>query len=80
MKVNGFSANGAEIVLKGNATQKDGQWTLQVNDEFYVVSEETSADLQSRLTLGKLKVKGMVKDEEEGRLINKWKIKLTEIL
>ena len=80
VKVNGFSATNAEIVIKGNFVEQDGTYAIQTGKETFKIAEATSTNLRSRLKPGVLTVKGIVQDEEDGELTTKWEIELTEIL
>lgn len=80
VKKNGFSAKNAEVVIEGNLINKDGGLQLQTNTETYNIVNDTSSDLSSGLKPGAVKVKGVVQDEEDGKLFGSWRIALTEIL
>ncbi|MDT0675512.1 heavy-metal-associated domain-containing protein [Autumnicola musiva] len=80
VKKNGFSAKNAEIVIKGTLVEQDGNYAIRTGKETFTIAEATSTNLYSELKPGVVKVKGIVKDEEDGELSTKWEIKLTEIL
>ena len=79
VKKNGFSAKNAEIVIKGNFVEQDGTYAIQTGKETFKIAEATSTNLRSRLKPGIVKVKGIVQDEEDGNLTNKWKLNITQV-
>ena len=80
VKQNGFSAKNAEVVLEGQLVKEDNTLKIRVNNEEYYLTSNTEQSLVNSLQTGKVKVRGTVQDEEDGRLTDKWKIKVTEIL
>lgn len=80
VKKNGFSAKKAEVVVEGTLINKNGGFELETGTETYIIDTSISDDLNSKLKLGIIKLKGIVQDEEDGNLSNSWRIKLTEIL
>ncbi|MCM4157988.1 cation transporter [Gramella sp. AN32] len=80
VKKNGFSAKKAEVVIEGKLINKNGGFQLQTDNETYLVANESSDDLISKLQSGTIKIKGIVEDAEDDNLSGTWKIKLTEIL
>lgn len=80
VKVNGFSAKNAEVVLEGQLIKEDNTFKIRVNNEEYYFTSNTGQSVVNSLQPGKVKVRGIVQDEEDGRLTDKWKIKVTEIL
>ena len=79
VKKNGFSAKNAEIVIKGNFVEQDGTYSIQTGKETFTIAEATSTNLRSRLKPGIVKVKGIVQDEEDGNLTNKWKLNIIQV-
>ena len=57
----------------------DADDTLWKNEEYYLTSN-TGQSVINSLQPGTVKVRGIVQDEEDGSLTDKWKIKITEIL
>ena len=80
VKNNGFSARNAEVILKGELLKEGNNWKIKVNEEIFKVSADTSGDILTKFKPGKIRVKGWVRDEEDGSLDNFWKIKINEIL
>lgn len=80
VKQNGFSAKNAEVVLEGQLVEENNTLKIRLNNEEYYLTSNTEQSLVNSLQPGKVKVRGIVQDEEDGRLNGKWKIKLTEIL
>lgn len=79
VKVNGFSAKNAEIVIKGTLVEQDGNYAIQTGKETFAIADETSNSLRSRLKSGIVKVKGTVQDEEDDNLTNEWKLNIIQI-
>ncbi|MFH6983335.1 heavy-metal-associated domain-containing protein [Marinoscillum luteum] len=80
VKNNGFSARNAKVTLKGELLKEGNEWRIKVNGETFKVSDDTSGDILTKFKPGKIRVKGWVRDEEDGSLDNFWKIKINEIL
>lgn len=80
VKNNGFSAKKAEVILEGQLVEKEGSLIIMVNKEEYVVDTNTEQSIQNSLEPGKVRVRGIVKDEEDNKLTDSWKIQVTEIL
>lgn len=80
VKSNGFSARNAEVVVVGTLTKNGNDWELEVNNESFEITPETDTDIKSNLKPGQIKVKGLVKDEEDNHLDDRWKLRVTEIL
>ncbi|WP_339790935.1 heavy metal-associated domain-containing protein [uncultured Imperialibacter sp.] len=80
VKNNGFSARNAEVTLNGELVNDGNEWNVSVNGETFKVTSDTSDDILTKLKPGKLKLMGWVKDEVDGGLSNKWKIRITEVL
>lgn len=80
VKNNGFSAKKAEVVLEGQLVKKRDSFTIMVNNEEYVLDNNTEQSIQNSLEPGKVKVRGVVQDEEDGNLTDSWKIQITEVL
>lgn len=80
MKNNGFSAKNAEVTLQGELLKEGNEWKVKVNEETFIVSDDTPSDLLSKLNPGNIQLKGLVKDEEDGELGGKWTIKILEVL
>ncbi|MDT0646468.1 heavy metal-associated domain-containing protein [Zunongwangia sp. F260] len=80
VKENGFSAKNAEVVLEGQLVKEDNTLKIRVNNEEYYFTSNTEQSLVNSLQPGKVKVRGIVQDEEDGQVTNKWKIKITEVL
>ncbi|MDT0691347.1 heavy metal-associated domain-containing protein [Salegentibacter sp. F188] len=80
VKVNGFSAKNAEVVLEGQLIKEDNALKIKVKNEEYYLTSNTGQSVINSLQPGTVKVRGIVQDEEDGSLTDKWKIKITEIL
>jgi copper chaperone CopZ len=80
VKKNGFSAKKAEVVIEGKLVNKNGGFELETGTETYIIDTSISDDLNSRLKPGKITLKGIVQDVEDGELTDEWKIEVTEIL
>ncbi|MEP2774037.1 MAG: heavy metal-associated domain-containing protein [Fulvivirga sp.] len=80
VKSNGFSARNAEVTLKGEMLKEGNEWTIKVNEETFIVSDDTPSDILTKLNPGKIRIKGWVKDEEDGQLSGKWDIMIIEVL
>lgn len=80
VKKNGFSAKKAEVVVEGTLINKNNGYKLVTGTETYQILASISDDLNSKLKPGKIKIKGIVQDVEDGELTKEWKIKVTEIL
>ena len=80
VKSNGFSARNAEVTLKGELLKEGNEWTIKVNGETFNVSDDTNSDILSKLNPGNIQLKGLAKDEEDGELTGKWKVRIIEIL
>ena len=80
VKQNGFSARNAEVVLEGQLIKKDNALKIRVKNEEYYLTLNTEQSLVNSLQPGKVKVRGIVQDEEDGKLNGKWKIKIMEVL
>ena len=48
---------------------------IQTGKETFTIAEGTSTSLKP----GIVKVKGIVQDEEDGNLTNKWKLNITQV-
>jgi hypothetical protein len=51
-----------------------------VNNEEYYLTSNTEQSLINSLQPAKVKVRGIVQDEGDGKLNGKWKIKIMEVL
>lgn len=80
VKQNGFSARNAEVVLEGQLIKEDNALKIRVKNEEYYLTLNTEQSLVNSLQPGKVKVRGIVQDEEDGKLNGKWKIKIMEVL
>ena len=80
VKVNGFSAKNAEIVLEGQLVKENNTLKIRVNNEEYYLTSNTEQSLINSLQPAKVKVRGIVQDEGDGKLNGKWKIKIMEVL
>lgn len=80
VKENGFSAKNAEVVLEGQLVKEDNSLKIRVNNEEYYLTSNTEQSLVNSLQPGRVKVRGIVQDEEESQVADKWKIEVTEIL
>ncbi len=80
VKRNGFSARNAEVIIKGEVQRKENGWEIKTNKEIFLVDSDTRSDLLNRLKPGQMKLKGLVKDKEDKRLSNYWRIQVIEIL
>ncbi len=80
VKNNGFSARNAEITLRGELHKEGDEWKVKVNEETFIVSDDTPSDILTKLNPGKIRIKGWVKDEEDGQLSGKWDIMIIEVL
>lgn len=80
VKVNGFSAKNAEIVLEGQLVKENNTLKIRVNNEEYYLTSNTEQSLINSLQPVKVKVRGIVQDEGDGKLNGKWKIKIMEVL
>ncbi|CAL66290.1 heavy-metal-associated domain-containing protein [Christiangramia forsetii] len=72
VKKNGFSAKKAEVVIEGKLIEKNNNFQLHTETETYSLS----GDLVSELKPGKMKLKGIVQDEEDDDLPSHWKINI----
>ncbi|QYA26646.1 heavy-metal-associated domain-containing protein [Gramella sp. MT6] len=72
VKKNGFSAKKAEVVIEGKLIKKNNNFQLHTETETYSLS----GDLVSELKPGKMKLKGIVQDEEDDDLPSHWKINI----
>ena len=79
VKKNGFSAKKAEVVLMGNATKEDGQWYIEIDNERFAVSQDTSIELVQKLAVGRTTLSGTVQDEDDDNLSDQWEIILSKI-
>ncbi|WP_300441793.1 heavy metal-associated domain-containing protein [Christiangramia sp.] len=75
VKKNGFSAKKAEVVIEGKLIKKNNNFQLHTETETYSLS----GDLVSELKPGKIKLKGIVQDEEDDDLPSHWKINIIRI-
>lgn len=80
VKVNGFSAKNAEVVLEGQFIKEDNTLKIKVKNEEYYLTSNTGQSVINSLQPGKVKVRGIVQDEEDGQVTHTWKIKVTEVL
>lgn len=80
VKNNGFSARTTEVTLRGELFKDGNDWKIKVNGETFKVSDDTNSDMLSKLNTGKIRIKGWVKDEEDGQLSGKWDIRIIEVL
>lgn len=80
VKNNGFSARNAIVTLKGELSRIGDEWQLKTNDETFIITPDTPANVLSALIAGKVTLYGLVKDEEDGNLDSSWKMQITEIL
>ena len=78
--MSGFSAKKAEVVVEGTLINKNNGYKLVTGTETYQILASISDDLNSKLKPGKIKIKGIVQDVEDGELTDEWKIEVTEIL
>ncbi len=75
VKKNGFSAKKAEVVIEGKLIKNNNNFQLHTETETYSLS----GDLVSELKPGKIKLKGIVQDEEDDDLSSHWKINIIQI-
>jgi len=80
VKKSGFSAKEAKVVLKGNLLKDDGRWKVKVNEETFQVTSHTEEEILSKLKEGKVKLEGVVPDEEDKQLDHHWKITVKNII
>ena len=80
VKSNGFSARKAEVILQGELLLKGNAWQINVDDEVFRVAADTDNHIISSLRPGRIKLKGVVKDEEDHQLDPQWEITVTELL
>ncbi|MEQ9438429.1 MAG: heavy metal-associated domain-containing protein [Cyclobacteriaceae bacterium] len=80
VKSNGFSARKAEVVLQGELLRKENDWQINVDDEVFRVATDTDHHIISSLKRGRIKLKGVVRDEEDHQLDPQWEITVTELL
>lgn len=80
VKNNGFSARNAEVTLKGALLKDEDEWEIRVSGEIFKVSTDTAEDIKTKLRPGNIHVKGLVKDEEDGQLNNRWEVRIIEFL
>lgn len=80
VKKNGFSARNAEVILKGEILKNGNDWNIKVNNETFQIASDTDNEIASALKPGIIKLKGVVKDEPDNHLDDKWAIKVTDIL
>lgn len=80
VKRNGFSAKKAVVVLEGQLLKENNSFKIKVNDENFHLNSNTENHITNSLKPGKVKVRGIVQDEEDGELTSKWKIEVTELL
>ena len=79
VKKNGFSAKRAEVTLSGNIKKENGHWVVETDKEQFAVSRNTSTELVQNLTNGTATVSGIVQDEDDGSLSERWSIVLSKI-
>jgi cation transport ATPase len=80
VKQNGFSAKNAEVVLEGQLIKEDNTLKIRVKNEEYYLTSNTEQSLVNSLQPKRVKVRGIVQDEGDGKLNGKWKIKIMEVL
>ncbi|PSR01406.1 MAG: hypothetical protein BRD50_08810 [Bacteroidetes bacterium SW_11_45_7] len=80
VKKSGFSAKEAKVVLKGNLLKDDGTWKVKVNEETFQVTTHTKKKILSKLKEGKVKLEGVVPDEEDKQPDHHWKITVKNII
>lgn len=79
VKRNGFSAKKAEVILEGQFLKEDNFLKIRVNDENFYLTSSTENSILKALKPGKVKVRGIVQDEEDGEVTNKWRIQVTQL-
>lgn len=79
VKKNGFSAKRAEVTLLGSLKKENEQWVVETGKEQFAVSQDTSTELVQNLTNGTATVSGIVQDEDDGSLSERWSIVLSKI-
>jgi cation transport ATPase len=80
VKNGGFTANKAEVVLKGKLVKAESDWEIQVNDETYQVTNDTDPNIRASLKAGKIKVRGLVPNEESEEPDKAWQMEVNELL
>nr|WKN38598.1 heavy metal-associated domain-containing protein [Tunicatimonas sp. TK19036] len=79
VKNNGFSARKAEVILQGELLRKGNGWQINVDDEVFRVAADTDNHITSSLKPGSIKLKGLIKDEEDNQLDGQWEITVTKL-
>lgn len=79
VKRNGFSAKKAEVILEGEVLKENNSFKIRRNDENFYFTSSTENSILKALKPGKVKVRGIVQDEEDGEVTNKWRIQVTQL-
>lgn len=80
VKNGGFTANKAEVVLKGKMVKTARGWKIRVNDETYQVTNDTDSGIRASFKAGKVKVRGLVQDEKSEKPDKEWQMQVKELL